>query len=126
MYERIAHVQRLALAVGARVTLLHVIETIGDEPGDSELEDFYGGLRARAGENMRALAQRFDEAGLEWRWDIRVGIRWRTILAVADDEDSDLIVMGSRAVLDQAQPHLGSTSHQVFFASKRPLLVIRS
>lgn len=114
----------LALITGAHCTVLHVIETIGDEPGDDELEEFYGGLQARAAENMRALAARFDESGVPYETQIKVGVRWETILEVAEEKDVDLIVMGSRP-LDKDHPHLGTTSHQVFFASRRPLLVMR-
>ncbi|MBW1879939.1 MAG: universal stress protein [Deltaproteobacteria bacterium] len=119
------HALELARVNGAHCTLLHVIESIGDEPGDDELEEFYGSLQARAAESMRALAARFDELGVEHEALVKIGVRWETILQVAEENDADLIVIGSRPVLDQEHPHLGSTSHQVFFATLRPLLVVR-
>jgi nucleotide-binding universal stress UspA family protein len=115
----------LARITGAHCTLIHVIESIGDEPDDDELEQFYGSLQARATENMRALGTRFDESGVEHQTAVKIGVRWETILSMAEENDVDLIVMGSRPVLDQEHPHLGSTSHQVFFATRRPLLVVR-
>ena len=114
----------LALITGAHCTLIHVIETIGDEPGDDELEEFYGSLEARAAENMRAVSAKFDESGVEHEALIKIGVRWETILQAAEERDVELIVIGSRP-LDREHPHLGTTSHQVFFASRRPLLVIR-
>lgn len=120
------HALRLCRSIEASCIVLHVIESIGDEPGDEELDEFYTNLRGKAGENMRALAARFDEAAVPMDWDVRIGTRWETILEMADKHDVDLIVMGSRPVLDQDEPHLGSTSHQVFFASHIPLLVVRA
>jgi len=115
----------LARLCEASVVIVHVIESIGDEPDDSELEEFYAGLRGKAEENMRALAARFEEQGLEHSTQIRVGVRWEAILAAADDIDASVIVIGSRPIVGQENPRLGTTSHQVFFASRRPLLVAR-
>lgn len=115
----------LARVCEADLILVHVIESIGDEPDDEELSEFYAGLRGRAEENMRALSARFEEEGLEHTTQIRVGVRWETILQAADDVDASVIVIGSRPIVAQENPRLGTTSHQVFFASRRPLLIAR-
>lgn len=119
------HAMRLAQITEASVILLHVIESIGDDPEDPELQSFYDKLRAKAAENMRALAARYDELGVPLKTELQVGVRWRAITEAADRHDADLVVVGSRSVLGLETPHLGSTSHQVFFAGNRPLLVIR-
>lgn len=115
----------LARLCEAPVTIVHVIETIGDEPDDAELTEFYAGLRGKADENMRALSARFEEAGIEHTTQIRVGVRWEAILGAAEEIDASVIVIGSRPLAAQENPRLGTTSHQVFFASPRPLLVAR-
>ena len=92
---------------------------------DDEIEEFYSGLRGKAEDNMKALAQRFEEAGLPTTTQIRVGVRWESLLAAADEVDASVIVLGSRPIVSQENPRLGTTSHQVFFASRRPLLVAR-
>lgn len=139
MYERIlvgaafdelgelaaSQAQQLAQLCGAHVTLLHIIESIGDEPGDAELEEFYSALQAKAAERLRAMAARFEEVGVDASSEIRIGVRWKALLEYADDDDSDLIVLGSR-VMDKENPQLGTTSHQVFFASSRHLLIVRA
>ena len=116
---------RLAQLSEGTVHIAHVIATIGDEPDDPELEEFYAGLQAKAAERMRAVSERFHEVGVEHTTELRIGIRWEGILAAADGFDADVIVLGSRPVLEQDKPRLGTTSHQVFFASRRPLLVAR-
>ena len=115
----------LARLCEANVALVHVIESIGDEPDDTELEEFYSGLRTRAEANMAALSKRFTEAGIRHTTQIRVGVRWESLLAAADEVDASVIVLGSRPIVSQENPRLGTTSHQVFFASRRPLLVAR-
>ncbi len=61
--------------------------------------------------------------------DIRVGERdghetWRTILAVADEVDADLIVVGTRGTTAVQSSLLGSVSHGVVQHSGRPVLVV--
>jgi len=115
----------LARMSKGRVTVLHVIESIGEEPEDDELEEFYAALPEKADEHMRALSEHLDEEGITHDATIRVGVRWETILQVADEATVDVVVLGSRPVLDQENPRLGTTSHQVFFASHKPLLIAR-
>ncbi len=115
----------LARLSDGRVTAVHVIESIGEDPSDPELIEFYGGLRGKAEENVRALAARFEEQGIAFDAVIRVGTRWELILQEADERAVDVIVLGSRPVLHQENPQLGTTSHQVFFASRKPLLIAR-
>ena len=121
----IDHAVAVARAMDGHCRLLHVIETIGDDDGDEDLEDFYSNLRAKAAEKMRAFAARLEEEQVPCETEIRVGSRWRTVIEVAEEHDVDLVVLGSRPMDPKERGAVGTTSHKVFFASGHPLLVVR-
>lgn len=103
----------LAAAVDGRITLLHVIETIGDEV-DSELAEFYERLQRRATDKMNALQNRLIEVGIDTSIEIRVGRRVPEIVGVAAEQDVDLVVLSSHRI-DRNQParSLGTISYKV-------------
>jgi nucleotide-binding universal stress UspA family protein len=46
------------------------------------------------------------------------------LLRVAEDEDADLVVVGSRGAGGFSDLHLGSTSHQVALYADRPVTIV--
>lgn len=117
------YAQELAKQVGARCTLVHVIERI--EADGEEIERFYRDLEERARPRMEAQVGRFEVAGVTCAARVVVGKRWEEIVKAA--EDADLVVMGSRFPLTRdGRPQLGTTSQCVFFAVEKPLLVVRT
>lgn len=111
------HVLRRAQALGSpdrtQIRLLHVIETLqDDEPG--EMDDFYEELRADAEAEMEAWAEEVAESGFEVQTTITFGERAPGITQVADEENTDLIVMRShRVTRDDPETSIGTVSHQV-------------
>src|SRR5688500_8147684 len=87
----------LAVTNEARVTLLHVIETI-DLPNDPEIEQFVRHLNERADRELEFCAQRFSDANLPVEWKVRIGKRSREIVAYESEHDIDLIVMSSHSI----------------------------
>lgn len=53
-----------------------------------------------------------------------IGGTWQTLLALADEQDADLIVLGSRGVGGLRAITLGSVSHGVVQHARRPVLVV--
>lgn len=106
------------------VTLLHVIETL-DLPFD-ELEDFYQRLHDRAHAEMDRMAEPLSASGLSVIQRVSYGNRLREILAYAEENPTDLIVMSSRR-LDPAAPPAGfaTLSHQVAILSQVPVLLAK-
>jgi nucleotide-binding universal stress UspA family protein len=49
---------------------------------------------------------------------------WEGIVAVADEVDADLIVLGSRGLTGAREAFLGSISHEVAEHAGRPLLIV--
>jgi nucleotide-binding universal stress UspA family protein len=106
------------------VTLLHVIETL-DLPFE-ELEDFYQRLHDKAAQELDELIQPLSRSGVTVVQRIAYGHRLREILAHADGNAIDLIVMSSRR-LDREDPSAGfaSLSHQVAILAQTPVLLMK-
>jgi universal stress protein A len=109
----------------AKVTLLHVIETIENVPPD-ELTEFYKRLSSRAETQLEARSQRFSAAEIAVDWKIRYGKRLTEIVQDARDRKADLIVMSSHKV-DPAAParSLGTLSYQVSILCDCPVLLVK-
>ena len=106
------------------VTLLHVIETL-DLPFD-ELEDFYQRLHDRAQVEMDQMADPLSVSGVTVIQRVSYGNRLREILAHAEEDSTDLIVMSSRR-LEISDPPTGfaTLSHQVAILSRVPVLLVK-
>ena len=115
----------LAVTNQARVTLLHVVETI-DLPDDPEVEQFVSHLKQRADKELEFRAQRFSEANLPVEWKIRVGKRSREIVDYESEHDIDLIVLSSHPINPQDPGgSLATLSYQVAILSRCPVLLVK-
>jgi nucleotide-binding universal stress UspA family protein len=118
------------------VTLLHVwnppaavladafsLKTISNEPSTAELERL-ALERARAiSDEGQELARQLGFA-VEARLERNEGAMWQTILNVAAETDSELIVIGTRGTTAVQSALLGSVSNAVVHNSRRPVLVV--
>jgi len=109
----------------ARVTLLHVIETIENVPRE-ELKGFYEQLDSRASTQLESRSQQFAAAGIDVDWKIRYGKRAAEIVQDAHDRKADLIVMSSHRVDPAAAVQsLGTLSYQVSILCNCPVLLVK-
>jgi nucleotide-binding universal stress UspA family protein len=109
----------------ARVTLLHVIETIENVPQE-ELAAFYDRLNSRAETQLESRSQRFADAGVAVDRKIRHGKRLAEIVRDARDRKADLIVMSSHRVdPNAAAQSLGTLSYQVSILCDCPVLLVK-
>lgn len=108
---------------GDKVVVLHVHEMAvgrfgrirvdcGEGEGEQLVDSIVTGLRA---------------AGIATEGEIReadFGHLSRKILAVADELDARIIVLGSRGRTDMPHLPLGSVSHRLLHAAHRPVLIV--
>lgn len=115
----------IAVQNKARVTLLHVIETI-EGAEDAEMRAFFDRLQRRAEAELESRAQRFSEAGLAVDRKVRLGRRTIEIVQDAADRQADLIVMSSH-VIDPSRPlaSWGTVSYQVSVLCRCPILLVK-
>jgi len=115
----------MAKPFDARVTLLHVIETI---PGTTfeELAEFYGKLEDKARGAMAEQVRRAGTGRTQVAQRVVYGRRAQEIVRFAADEQVDLIVLASHR-LDpaQGQAGLGAISYRVGILSTCHVLLVK-
>ncbi|MGQ0633190.1 MAG: universal stress protein [Planctomycetaceae bacterium] len=115
----------IAAQNNARVTLLHVIETIAG-PDDAELKEFYDRLQERAESELEVRAQRFVQAKLPVDQKIRFGRRSPEIVQDAHERNVDLIIMSSHPIdPDQPVQSWSTVSYQVSILCRCPILLVK-
>lgn len=116
---------QLAAATGAEVVAVHA---------HGLLERLDGEEAVPAQANRDEIQHRFetawcaplDRAGVRNRRLVRDGSPVSVVLAVADEEEADLVVLGSRGLGGYPEQLLGSTSTQVAQHSTRPVTIVPS
>jgi nucleotide-binding universal stress UspA family protein len=121
----------LAQQATARLILLHVLEGFVDDPELTELRDlkvfeYYRHLEEDA---ERRLATAVPEDARLWARPVKrvaKGKAYRQILALAEEDGADLIVMGVHGKGALNRLLFGSTTHHVIRAARCPVLTIHS
>ena len=112
----------------AKVTMLHVVESLAGEGTallgipEPEVASIRGTLAERA---TAGLWRMMPSDALHFRDRVEIGTAWRTILRVAQESASDLIVLGAHARGRFGRLFLGSTANQVVRHAHCPVLVTR-
>lgn len=115
----------LAAQNQARVTLLHVIETI-DYVADAEIDQFYETLKTGAHHKMSQLVVAFQDDGIAVDQRIELGKRARGIVTYVLENEVDLVVMSSHRVnLGESPRGWGTLSHQVSIVCPCTVLLVR-
>jgi universal stress protein A len=112
-------------SAGARVTLLHVIQTVDGFTFD-ELKPFYERLRAKASGRMADLARRQGTTGVDIDAEIVYGSRAETIVKTATARRADLIVLASHRVNpSMVGRDWGTISYKVGILAQCPVLLVK-
>ena len=118
----------LALALDARLTLLHVIHmmplTVGEVP-PFHLDAYMEELENDAQQQMQITLQRVHRAGLQGDSAIVHGVPFDTIVDMARDEKVDMIVMGTHGRTGLPHALMGSVAEKVVRLAPCPVLVSR-
>ena len=138
MYERIllptdgsdASDRAVAQAVGLAEELgatLHVLFVVEDLPYSPEMMDdsVEARLREVGGDALERVREQAGAASVEIVTALEQGVPHETILAYADDEDCDLIVMGTHGRSGLDRYLLGSVTERVVRAADCPVLTVR-
>ncbi len=116
---------RLAALTNARVTLLHVIETL--ELPFEELKEFYEEMEKLAEPQMAQLAQPLVDSGLdEVERVVIYGRRAEEVARYADENNFDLLVLSSHRV-DPENPgrSWATLSYKVAILAQCPVLLVK-
>jgi nucleotide-binding universal stress UspA family protein len=117
--------QALATALGGRLVLVHVAPPT-EAPGVSAAPAGQERLReeelADARAHLQDVAVRLDAGDVEQR--VELGPPADRIVAIADEENAALVVIGSRGRGDVKSALLGSVSHGVLSRATCPVVVV--
>lgn len=117
----------LAEAFNAKLTIVYIVDLNAHM---SAFEQVSGGgyvpeeIKQKGYEVLRK-AERTLPAGLHSDVRLEIGNPARRILSIAEEESSDLIIMGSRGLSSAKQILLGSVSHNVLVRSACPVMIVR-
>ncbi len=114
----ITYITQLKDAGAREVIVIHVVEG-GILAASAEI------FEAEAEAPLAAIVARLRDAGLDARYELRVGNIAHEILQVARDEDVSLIVIGSRGKGAVREVLLGSVSEAVVRRAPMPVLVVK-
>jgi nucleotide-binding universal stress UspA family protein len=127
------HTIEMALSLAgendARITLMHVLESLPEDPRGRlylavpEIEPLRRELAAQAEARLRAAVPEGARAFCDVSERVEAGSAWRQILSVAKDMDADLVVIGAHA--KGGSGIFGSTSSQVVRHAPCPVLIVR-
>ena len=120
----LAAARALAKRLGARVTLLHVVQAVPRLPV-RELQAFYRRLTAESERRLKRAAQEFERAGLRVRTESCIGNPPSEIVRRASRRRADLIVMASHRVDPKHPTGWGTTSYKVGILSQCPILLVK-
>jgi universal stress protein A len=109
----------------ARVTLMHVIETIAGTEF-AELASFYRGLEQRAGDRLKAMVARAAHAHADPAVEIAYGNRVEEVLRFVRENRVDLVILASHPV-DASQPlgGLGTMSYRLGALAPCAVLLVK-
>ena len=120
---KMAH--RLAAGDGARVTLMHVIQTIDGLPPE-ELKRFYQRLERKALATMITIARRASNGAATAEAAVVFGRRAEQIVEYAGANDVGLIVLASHRVNpSRINRDWGSISYKVGILAQCPVLLVK-
>ena len=118
----------LASKLDARLTLLHVIQSLplaGIDMGVTLPYAYIQDLEAEITNSMQAYLERVTAAGLEGEIAVVHGVPFQEILETAKTQQVDLIVMGTHGRTGLAHVFLGSVAEKVVRLAPCPVLVVR-
>jgi nucleotide-binding universal stress UspA family protein len=117
----------MASSMKAELSVLHVCELGGStaavmcEAGG----DLASPLVDEAQRALERLLERADQDGVHPRAVVRLGSAWQEIVAAAQEQGADLIVMGTHGRRGLAHVLLGSVAEKVVQTSPVPVLTVR-
>lgn len=118
----------LAKSLQARLTLLHVVDTISWGVAQAEAmipPSVWQELETGIAEHMETFHQRTHDAGLQGETLTIRGTPFDTIIDIAKDRGVDLIVMGTHGRTGLPHVLVGSVTERVVRLAPCPVLVTR-
>jgi|WetSurMetagenome_2_1015567.scaffolds.fasta_scaffold656441_2 universal stress protein A len=119
-----------AKSFGAQLLIVHVVDSTGFPTYVSwlgeELDQIIGRMEKSAALRLQSMVRKCGQLVEKVRSDCRVGLPPREIVALADEESVDLIVMGTHGRTGVKHLVLGSIARSVLKTAHRPVLIVEA
>jgi nucleotide-binding universal stress UspA family protein len=122
--QALATARALAVRLGARVALLHVVRKLASMPG-GETQAFYRRLAVMSERRLKREAREFAEAGIRVRIEVCIGDPAGEIVRRTRAGRADLIVMASHRIDPKQPTGWGTTSYKVGILSQCAILLVK-
>jgi nucleotide-binding universal stress UspA family protein len=121
------HALDIAEKYDATAHVVYVVNTSAYStlPADSNWESITAALEDEGKEATGEIVERMHDADVDAVPSVEEGIPHKTILEYADNNDIDLIVMGTHGKSGLDRLLLGSVTEKVVRASETPVLTVR-
>jgi nucleotide-binding universal stress UspA family protein len=113
----------LASELGAGVVFAFAY---GTNPGGGEVADMLAALRDLGTGHLQEALARAEAAGVPARGELVEDAPSVGLVALADEDDARMIVVGSYGESSLKGALIGSTAHKLLHLSARPVLVVRA
>jgi nucleotide-binding universal stress UspA family protein len=129
--EAESHAIDLAAEHGADLHVLYVVDedVVTAYSGDEYVDEAEGpehGLEELGEETLTEIESRASDAGVDVETAMRHGQPEETIVDYADDQDTDLLVLGTKRRPDEYRALLGSVTDRVLRLTTRPATVVKT
>jgi len=121
----VAEAAKLAKANSGRLILLYVANTAAQGASAKFWENVKRAFIEEGQVALKAAEATADEVGVPLKSRLEEGYPSEKIVEIAEAEDADLIVMGSRGRSKLAEIFLGSVASRVIASARCPVLVVR-
>lgn len=120
----VARAVQMAKAFQAKIILLHARQKVPDILGEPYYQKVLNHVMAQAETTTAPLKKMLEESNVDYEVLILEGEPAEAISVAAEDEQCDLIVMGTRGLTDFKGMALGSVSHKVIHATDIMVLLV--
>jgi nucleotide-binding universal stress UspA family protein len=120
--------EKIAKAFDCEMVLFRVIDTPLETSPEAEPEEERRVASSRIEEAtayLKGIASRIEGEGIKTRVEVGAGYPHTAILALADKEDVDFIVMTTHGHTGLARVLVGSVAEKVLHATERPVLLVK-
>lgn len=124
-YNAAVYAVKMAQRLKAHIVIIHCHKPFPDILGEPNFQRAIDKIMHKSEVLMTPYRQIMKEHGVQFEERILEGPARRKILDVAEIENCDLIIMGSRGRSSAQGMLLGSVTHRVLHAAPCPVLVYR-
>lgn len=126
--KAIGPAEKIAREIGCEMVLFRVIDSPLEKSPEAEPEEERRAASARIEKvtsYLKGIASRFEGKGIKTRIEVGVGYPHTAIIAMADKEDVDFIIMSTHGRTGLARALMGSVAEKVVHATGRPVMLVK-